>query len=60
MVAESALTLAGFIGLASLGLGAIGLAINAMTKGSELRDRVTTLEIELREHLKNGTRHERR
>lgn len=59
MISETALTLAGFIGLASLTLAAIGLALNTAGKNAELRERIAKLETALADHLRNGTRHER-
>lgn len=57
---DTALTMGGFIALASLALGAIGLAINASSKGAETRERLARLEAMLTEHMRNGSRHERK
>lgn len=58
--ANTPLTLAGFISLAGLGIGAIGLAINATSKNNDLRERLTKLETQVEDHLRNGgRRHEK-
>ncbi len=57
--ANTPLTLAGFISLAGLGIGAIGLAINATSKNIDLRERVAKLETMVEDHIRNGSRHER-
>jgi hypothetical protein len=57
--AETPLTLAGFIAIASLGIGAIGLALNATSKNNDLRERLTRLEQIVEDHIRNGGRHER-
>ncbi len=57
---DTPLTLAGFISLAGLAIGGIGLAINATSKNTELRERLARLETKLEDHLRNGgARHER-
>ncbi len=57
---DTPLTLAGFIALASLAIGGIGLAINATSKNNDLRERVARLETKLEDHLRNGgVRHEK-
>ncbi len=59
--ANTPLTLAGFISLAGLGIGAIGLAINATSKNNDMRERLTKMETQLEDHLRNGgARHEKR
>lgn len=57
---ESTLTLAGFVALGSLGLAAVGLALSGATRTAELRERIAALEAQVRDHLQNGTRHERK
>lgn len=56
---DTPLTLAGFIALASLGIGAFGLAINATSKNTDLRERLTRLETLVEAHIRNGARHEK-
>jgi len=59
--ADTVLTLGGFIALATLVMGAVGLALNASSKTAGLRERVVRLEAEIEAHLANGgRRHERR
>jgi len=58
-VAETALTLGGFIALASLGLAAFGFAWSAFGRSSETRERIAKLEAEVEAHMRNGVRHER-
>jgi len=49
--ADTALTLGGLIALASLLMGAIGLAISASSKTAALRERLARIEEELRQHV---------
>jgi hypothetical protein len=55
-LADTTLTLAGFIALASLGLAAIGLALSTATRSSELRERLARFEEILRNHLESHER----